>query len=122
MNNFIKQYRIYIIVLILLILVAVVYNIWNNNRKLDLAECISKQATFYGASWCPNCLAQKELFGAGASRLVYVECSMDIKQPQEKICADQKIEKYPTWIFADGSRVTGVMYLESLAKKTGCEY
>ena len=122
MNNFIKEYRIYIIVVILIILAGLIYNIWNNNRMIAFAECIATKAKFYGAAWCPNCLAQKDLFGAGSSKLNYIECSMSPKLPQEQVCVDAKITKYPTWEFTDGSRITGVMYLTSLAKKTGCTY
>jgi len=36
------------------------------------------------------------------------------------ICKDEGIAEYPTWIFADGTRQTGVLSLAQLSTKTGC--
>ena len=90
--------------------------------KLDnFAQCLeAKGAKFYGAFWCPHCQAQKALFGKSKSLLPYVECSTPDQKDQTQICKDNKIEGYPTWIFADGSRNSGEMTLEQLAEKTGC--
>ncbi len=122
MNIFLKEYRIYIIAIILILLAVVIYKIWHNNKLGNFAECVAQKAEFYGASWCPNCMAQKKLFGKAASKLNYIECSVDPKQSQIDVCVDLKIRRYPTWIFEDDSKVEGVMYLDSLAKKTGCTY
>ena len=85
------------------------------------ASCLAeKGATFYGAFWCPNCAAQKELFGASAKKLPYVECSPPNRRGQYAVCRDAGIARYPTWEFADGSREEGVLPLEVLAEKTGC--
>lgn len=90
--------------------------------KLDnFAQCLeAKGAKFYGAFWCPHCQAQKALFGKSKSLLPYVECSTPDQKDQTQICKDNKIEGYPTWIFADGSRNSSKMTLEQLAEKTGC--
>jgi hypothetical protein len=37
-----------------------------------------------------------------------------------QICKDKKIESYPTWEFADGSRLNGEITLQQLADKTSC--
>ena len=63
-------------------------------------------ATFYGAFWCPHCLATKALFGKSAKLLPYVECSTADGQNQTQACSDQKIESYPTWMFKNGIKVT----------------
>ncbi|GEM_PF-5252052 len=39
---------------------------------------------------------------------------------QLQICKQKKIEGYPTWEFADGSRETGEVSLATLAEKIGC--
>jgi glutaredoxin len=80
-----------------------------------------KGATFYGASWCPHCRAQRETLGEAMEYVRYVECSVD-GDPHETTpaCRAAKIEGYPTWTFADGSRVDGEQSLERLAAKTGC--
>jgi thiol-disulfide isomerase/thioredoxin len=86
----------------------------------DLAQCISDSgAKFYGAFWCPHCQATKAMFGKSAKLLPYVECSDG--QKQLPICDQQDIQSYPTWIFKDGSRLSGERTLEELAQKTSCE-
>lgn len=86
----------------------------------NLAQCIAKSgAKFYGAWWCPHCQAQKKMFGKSVTYLPYVECqTADSKQKQ--ICIDAKIEGFPTWVFADQTRLTGEISLKTLAEKTNC--
>ena len=86
----------------------------------DFAECLTaKGATFYGASWCEHCIAQKKAFGKSAKYLPYVECSTPDRQ-QTRVCQDEKIESYPTWKFSDGTMQTGVPTFAQLSEKTGC--
>lgn len=76
-------------------------------------------AKMYGASWCPHCQQQKEMFGASASRLPYVECSPGGQgTPQTPECRAAKITNYPTWII-NGKRTQEVMTLKQLAEATG---
>lgn len=91
--------------------------------KLDtFAQCLKDEgAVFYGAFWCPHCQATKGLFGRSAKLLPYVECSTADGQGQTQACADKGISNYPTWEFADGSRLTGERTLQELAEKTGCQ-
>ncbi|KKW07003.1 MAG: hypothetical protein UY39_C0021G0004 [Candidatus Kaiserbacteria bacterium GW2011_GWC2_49_12] len=87
----------------------------------DFAQCLTdKEAVFYGAFWCPHCQAQKRMFGNSVKLLPYVECSTPDGQSQLQICVDKKIQQYPTWEFADESRLTGEVPLLQLAEKTGC--
>ena len=84
------------------------------------ATCLAeKGAVFYGAFWCPHCQAQKKLFGSSEKLLPYVECSLPNSKPTQQ-CIEKKIDSYPTWEFADGSRLTGEIPLEVLAEKTSC--
>jgi thiol-disulfide isomerase/thioredoxin len=86
-----------------------------------LAQCLGeKGAKFYGAFWCPHCQEQKKMFGNSAALLPYVECSNADGKTQTQICIDKKIQSYPTWEFADGSRMTGEQQPSALAEKTGC--
>lgn len=86
-----------------------------------LAQCMTeKGVTFYGAYWCPHCASQKEQLGNSMKFINYVECSLPNKAGQTKICIDEAIEKYPTWHFAPGDRVQGVMTPEQLALRSGC--
>lgn len=87
----------------------------------EFAQCLeAKGATFYGAFWCPHCQATKKMFGSSSKLLPYVECSTADGQGQTQICIDKKVTSYPTWEFADGSRLNGEQTLEALAEKTGC--
>ena len=85
------------------------------------AQCLKeKGATFYGAFWCPHCQRTKAMFGSAAKSLPYVECSTPDGKGQLQICIDKKVQNYPTWEFADGSRLTGERTLQELADKTQC--
>jgi thiol-disulfide isomerase/thioredoxin len=87
-----------------------------------LAQCLSeKGAVFYGAFWCPHCQEQKKIFGNSAELLPYVECSNPDGKTQTQVCIDKEIVQYPTWEFADGSRLTGEQQPAALAEKASCE-
>jgi len=89
--------------------------------KLDgFAQCLkSSGAEFYGAFWCVHCQEQKDEFGSSKQYLPYIECS-NPDNTQTQICIDKKIEGYPTWIFEDGSTLSGKLTLQTLAEKTQC--
>lgn len=79
-------------------------------------------AKFYGAYWCPNCNEQKELFGASADRLPYVECTPDGRNGvMAFVCVSKEIEGYPTWIIND-RRHQGVLQPEQLARYSGFDW
>jgi uncharacterized membrane protein/glutaredoxin len=76
-------------------------------------------AKMYGASWCPHCIEQKDLFGTAAKRLPYVECSPGgTGSAQAQVCRAAGITNYPTWII-DGKRIQEVITLPRLAELTG---
>ncbi len=86
-----------------------------------LAQCLKDSGVkFYGAFWCPHCQSQKKIFGKSAKLLPYIECSTPDGKSQKDICRDNKIESYPTWVFADGSTTTGEISIEKLAEKSAC--
>lgn len=125
MNNNVKIF-ISVIVLLILGTIATVLLRSDNipagpGKYDDFAICLKdKGAVFYGAFWCTHCQAQKKLFGSSQKLLPYVECSTPDAAGQTQICKDKKIEGYPTWIFADESKLTGEITLEQLAEKTTC--
>lgn len=87
----------------------------------SVAQCITDSgAKFYGAFWCPHCQATKAMFGKAAKKLPYIECSQPSGSGQLQVCIDAKVEGYPTWEFADGTRLGGERTLEELAAKTSC--
>ncbi|MCP5201339.1 MAG: vitamin K epoxide reductase family protein [Gammaproteobacteria bacterium] len=87
-----------------------------------LAEHLAARgALFYGASWCPHCQQQKELFGAAASHLPYVECSPNgPRAARATSCEMADIKNYPTWII-DGRRIERVMTPAVLARLSAFE-
>ena len=82
----------------------------------QFAQCLtSKGVAMYGAYWCPHCANQKKLFGNSYRFIKYVECAND---PQT--CINAGVNGYPTWKFADGSKLEGEQDLQALADKTSC--
>lgn len=76
-------------------------------------------AIMYGAHWCDHCRQQKDLFGASARRLPYVECSTGAQgTPQTAECRNRQIKTYPTWVI-NGQRYTEVLTPARLAALTG---
>lgn len=112
---------------------AVVY--WSSHRPAPvtavadpkfsaLAECLTGAgAKMYGTSWCPHCKKQKEEFGAAFAKVAYVECADEANpRVQAPACAEAGITGYPTWLFADGSKLEGDQSFAALAKKAGCPW
>jgi len=88
----------------------------------ELAQCLTENSTkMYGAWWCPHCEAQKELFGKAFKQIDYIECSPGGTRTMSQECQDAGIEGYPTWEFADGSRVSGEQSFQDLSEKSGCQ-
>lgn len=86
-----------------------------------VAQCINNSgAKFYGAFWCPHCQATKAIFGKSAKLLPYIECSTPDGKSQLPICTEKEIKGYPTWVFADSTRLTGEQTMQALAEKTNC--
>lgn len=82
------------------------------------AQCLKERgATMYGAEWCSHCKKQKALFGEDFKHINYKDC-----ESEGEACDQVGIEGYPTWVFGDGAQLMGMQQLETLAKKTGCEY
>jgi len=116
-----KKIVIAVVGFVVAVVVAVIYINTRPGQLDSFAQCLKdKGAVFYGAFWCPHCQNQKAMFGNSARKLPYVECSLPSGNGQTQVCIDKKIEGYPTWEFADGSRLTGEISLPTLAEKTGC--
>lgn len=92
-------------------------NVSSQSSALDeFAKCLAdKNATMYGAEWCPHCQNEKKAFGNSFRFIPYIECP---KEPD--ICIQKQVQGYPTWIFTDGSRFEGEQGLERLSAISGC--
>lgn len=123
-----QKKKIFFIVLGVLVIGLVGLGFLQSNKEPDgpgeldsFATClVEKGAVFYGTFWCPHCQAQKKMFGKSAKLLPYVECSTADASGQTQVCIDKDIRGYPTWEFADGTRLNGEIQLEQLAEKTSC--
>ena len=89
---------------------------------VSFGRCLkSRGATLYGASWCGHCHAQRDALGDAMDYVRYVECAVEGTRETAPACRAAKIDGYPTWTFADGSRESGEQSLAKLAAKTDCE-
>lgn len=94
---------------------------YSNDALSEFATCIADSgAKFYGAFWCSHCQNQKKAFKEAASLLPYVECSTADGKSQTAVCRDAGITSYPTWVFADGTSMTGEVPFAGLSEGTGC--
>lgn len=115
----------YFIIAAIIVLVGIIgyryYESVQPGQYDTFAQCLTDSgSTFFGAFWCPHCNDQKELFGNSVDLLPYFECSLP-NQTQNEACNAEGITTYPTWEFPDGSRQAGVLSLETLAERSGCE-
>lgn len=82
----------------------------------SFAQCLTERGfTMYGAYWCPHCQYEKAAFGDSFKYVHYVECT---EEPQ--LCTAAGIEKFPTWLTADGRRFVGEQSIDGLAEASGC--
>lgn len=85
---------------------------------MALARAITASGTkFYGAAWCTFCTQQKELFGDAQYYLPFVE----VTNPDRTLTDAGRaagITSFPTWVFPDGSRETGVQTVATLAARS----
>jgi hypothetical protein len=114
---------IVIVIAIVVVFAAAYYFLWHKHTsRLDaFAKCLTaKQAKMYGAYWCPHCEDQKEKFGSSFQYAPYIECGIKGSKGIEPVCTQAEIKRFPTWVFADGTRVEGAHELQFLAEATGC--
>lgn len=79
-------------------------------------------ARFYGASWCPVCQQQKDLFGGAAEALPYVECSPNGRRGGFAFaCVEAGIDGFPTWVIR-GRRYQSLLTPEELAQRSAFDW
>ena len=111
-----------------------------SREQLDsLVNCLAdKNVKEYGAFWCQNCATQEKMFGKTHEIMrekgVYIECDPRCVKDEDgdlpvacrgiegkaEECLANKVDKYPTWDFVDGSRLVGVQDISVIAEKAGC--
>jgi uncharacterized membrane protein len=92
----------------------------SGEAEIEIAKYLTESgAKMYGAWWCPHCFEQKQLFGKEASKLIpYTECAPEGNNPQSEVCAQNKVQSFPTWNIK-GKIYTGAQELNRLAKLSG---
>ena len=112
-----------IAIAIVVVFAAAYYFLWHrHNGRLDaFAQCLTaKGAKMYGLYSCPHCQDQKEKFGSSVDYIPYIECGIKGSHVIEAVCTQAGVKQFPTWVFADGTRVIGAHDLDFLADATGC--
>lgn len=77
-------------------------------------------AKLYGAAWSADTTEQRAMFEDGGQFLPFVEVTNANRTPNQT-ATDNSITTYPTWVFADGSRLVGIQTLEELSEHTGID-
>ncbi|NHC35969.1 vitamin K epoxide reductase family protein [Scytonema millei] len=92
----------------------------SGQAEIALAQHLKQiGAVFYGASWCPHCHDQKQLFGKEAAQEIpYVECDPKGINSQTERCQAAGVRGFPTWVINDRT-VMGTQSLSALAKLSG---
>ena len=112
---------IYGLLLILLLLIVACTSPYPQEKVNEFAKCLTqKSVTMYGTFWCPHCAKTKKAFGNAFQYINYVECDARGENEQSELCIENKIDKYDTWEFSDGSRLISEPSFEELSEKSGC--
>jgi len=105
---------------LILLLLTAIFSFGCSEQVVDLdsfTTCLTESGVkMFGASWCPHCQHQKEMFKDSFDKIDFTECSVDKHK-----CANEGIEYLPTWKFADGTSVSGVQEFTELGERAGCE-
>ncbi|MFM9068665.1 MAG: hypothetical protein ACKOUR_15245, partial [Planctomycetota bacterium] len=87
------------------------------NDLVAFAKALAASGTvFYGAVWCTFCNQQRALFEDGANELPFVEVT-NADRTLNSIGVEQNITQFPTWVFPDQSRATGLVSLSTLSQR-----
>ena len=115
-----------VIILIVFVLVFKKHSETKSEMQNDpydvFAQCITDSgAKLYCADWAFQCIKQKKIFGENTKFLTYIECSPPDSRDRNTQCKEDDIEKYPTWEFADGTRIEDILSFERLERETNCK-
>ena len=116
-----KRTVTYGVVLILLAAAFLGGRYYRNHKYDSFAKCLaSKQAKMYGLYWCPHCIEQKQMFGDAFHYVPYVECGIKGSRDEATECKIAGVKLFPSWQFDAEPPREGVLSLEALSDKTGC--
>lgn len=113
--------KIIIILVALLLVVLISYLVYLDSITPgaydEVAKCLTEKGVMMaGTDWCHFCQNQKSLFGKSFKYVNYKNCDFE-----QEWCSANGVERYPTWVFPDGTKYLGVQSLETLGELAGCE-
>jgi len=95
---------------------------YKNHKYDSFARCLAtRNARMYGLYWCPHCADQKREFGSSFRYVPYIECASE-NDPHEltPACKAVGVKLFPSWQFGADPPKEGVLTLQELSQKTGC--
>lgn len=118
-----RKILLYVGVLALIAAAYLAGRYYKNHKYDSFAKCLTaKQAKMYGLYWCPHCIDQKHEFGSSFRYVTYIECASEAN-PREltPACKAAGAKLFPSWQFGSDPPKEGVLSLEALSEKTGCQ-
>ena len=88
-----------------------------NDLAAFAKELRDNGVTLFGAAWDPTTTAQRQLFGDGSQFLNFVEVTNPNHTLNATATTNNITTTSPTWIFSNGSRLTGTQTLTELASQ-----
>jgi len=117
-----KKMLTYVVFLILFAAAFLTGRYYRNHRYDSFAKCLAgRQAKMYGLYWCPHCADQKAEFGAAFRYVPYIECAVKGSRDMAPECKAAGVKLFPSWQFGSDPPKEGVLSLEALSEKTGCQ-
>jgi len=117
-----KKMLTYVVFLVLFAAAFLTGRYYRNHRYDSFAKCLaSRQAKMYGLYWCPHCADQKAEFGAAFRYVPYIECAVKGSREMAPECKTAGVKLFPSWQFGSDPPKEGVLSLEALSEKTGCQ-
>ncbi len=117
-----RRALLYVVIAVLFVGVFIAGRYYRNHKYDSFAQCLaSKQAKMYGLYWCPHCIEQKEEFGDAFHYVPYVECAIRGSKELAPECKVAGVKLFPSWQFGSEPPKEGVLSLDALSDKTGCQ-
>jgi len=92
------------------------HSITSPGKYDDFAKCLTEKGfVMAGTDWCSNCQNQKGYFGKSFKFIDYKNCDIN-----KAWCQENGVNRYPTWILSDDTKITGAKHLDELSRLSNC--
>lgn len=106
--------------IIILIIALIYFFYWRSQlpgKYDDFANCLTEKGFVMGGTdWCHLCKEQKKMFGKSFEFINYRNCDLN-----KAWCGSKGVDRYPTWILPNGTKILGVQKLLTLRQLSGCD-